>query len=114
MIKKVLSAAALLFLATGGACAGEAIKDKYKATVVIDRELPNVPGKSIRTVLVEYQPGGRSPAHTQVYRAGESFYEEPGAHHSISANASQTEVARLLAVFIVNTDERTLTKPDKK
>lgn len=139
MIKKIFPAAALLFLATGGACAGEAIKDKYKATVVFDRELPNVPVKSMRTVLVEYQPGGRSPAHThatsafiyatvlegsvrskvndgpeQVYRAGESFHEEPGAHHSISANASQTEVARLLAVFIVNTDERTLTKPDKK
>jgi quercetin dioxygenase-like cupin family protein len=89
--------------------------------------------------LVEYQPGGLSPAHThatsafiyatvlegsvrskvnddpeQVYRAGESFYEEPGAHHSISANASKTEVARLLAIFIVNTDEGTLTKPDKK
>ncbi len=139
MIKMVLSAAALLFLTTGGACAGEAIRDKYKATIVFDRELPNVPGKSIRTVLVEYQPGGSSPAHThatsafiyatvlegsvrskvndgpeQVYRAGESFYEEPGAQHSVSANASQTEVARLMAIFIVNTDERTLTKPDKK
>jgi quercetin dioxygenase-like cupin family protein len=139
MIKMVLSAAALLLLATGGACAGEAIRDKYKATVVFDRELPNVPGESIRTVLVEYQPGGSSPAHThatsafiyatvlegsvrskvnddpeQVYRVGESFYEEPGAHHSVSANASQTEVARLLAIFIVNTDERALTKPDRK
>jgi quercetin dioxygenase-like cupin family protein len=139
MIKKVLSAAALLLLAAGGACAGEATRDKYKAAVVFDRKLPNVPGKSIRTVLVEYQPGGSSPAHThatsafiyatvlegsvrskvnddpeQVYRVGESFYEEPGAHHSVSANASQTEVARLLAIFIVNTDERALTKPDRK
>ena len=30
---------------------------------VFDRELPNVPGKSIRAVLVEYGPGAGSPSH---------------------------------------------------
>ena len=33
-------------------------------TLVYDQELPNVPGKSIRGVLVEYGPGGFSAAHT--------------------------------------------------
>ena len=33
-------------------------------TLVYDQVLPNVPGKSIRGVLVEYEPGGFSPAHT--------------------------------------------------
>jgi quercetin dioxygenase-like cupin family protein len=33
-------------------------------TLVFDQTLPNVPGKSMKGVLVEYQPGGSSPAHT--------------------------------------------------
>ena len=39
---------------------------------------------------------------------GESFSEFPGDRHAVSANASDTEPARLLAVFIVNTDETVL------
>ncbi|MCA1681909.1 MAG: cupin domain-containing protein, partial [Actinobacteria bacterium] len=38
--------------------------DKSKVTLVFDRALPNVPGKSMKGALVEYQPGGSSPAHT--------------------------------------------------
>ena len=40
------------------------------------------------------------------YRAGESFSEMPGDRHSVSENASKTEPAKLLAVFVVDTDER--------
>jgi hypothetical protein len=32
-------------------------------TLVYQHELPNVPGKSIKGVLVEYGPGGYSPGH---------------------------------------------------
>lgn len=35
-----------------------------KVTLVYDHELPNVPGKSMRGVLVEYAPGGFSDGHT--------------------------------------------------
>lgn len=35
-----------------------------KVTLVYEHELPNVPGKSIRGVLVEYGPGGFSEGHT--------------------------------------------------
>jgi quercetin dioxygenase-like cupin family protein len=45
----------------------------------------------------------------RVYRAGESFYEAPGSRHPVSRNASKTRPARLLAVFIVDTDEKELT-----
>jgi quercetin dioxygenase-like cupin family protein len=97
-----------------------------------------VPGKSIKGVLVEYAPGGTSPAHThpkssfiyatilegairsqvndgpvKVYHAGESFSEFPGDHHAISENASKTEPARLLAVFVVDSDEKNLTNYEK-
>ena len=107
-------------------------------TLVYDHVLPNVPGKSIRGVLVEYGPSGSSPAHTHpnsafiyatvlegairsqvndgpvtTYRAGESFSEFPD-RHGVSENASTTESARLLAVFVVDTDETTLTTPYKK
>jgi hypothetical protein len=37
----------------------------------------------------------------------------PGDHHGVSENASDTEPARLLAVFVVDTDEKNLTTPDK-
>ena len=108
-----------------------------KVTVVFDHELPNVPGKSMRGVLVEYGPGGSNPSHThaksafiyatviegriksqindgdaKVYNTGENWIEVPGDHHRISANASETEPAKILAVFVVNTDETKLTIPD--
>jgi len=35
--------------------------EKAKVTLVFDRVLPNVPGKSMKGVLVEYQPGGSNP-----------------------------------------------------
>lgn len=34
-----------------------------KVTQIFDRALPNVPGKSLRAVLVEYGPGAASPSH---------------------------------------------------
>ena len=47
------------------------------------------------------------------YRAGENFSEFPGDHHGVSENASKTERARLLAVFVVDTDETNLTIYEK-
>jgi quercetin dioxygenase-like cupin family protein len=107
-----------------------------KVTLVYQHELPNVPGKSIKGVLVEYGPGGYSPAHTHpksafiyatvlegeilsqvndgpvtTYKAGQSFSELPGDRHGVSANASKTESAKLLAVFVLDTNETQLTIP---
>jgi quercetin dioxygenase-like cupin family protein len=50
---------------------------------------------------------------TQVYKAGESWSEPPGASHPTSRNASKTQPAKLLAVFVVDTDDKDLTTPDK-
>jgi quercetin dioxygenase-like cupin family protein len=113
--------------------------DKSKVALVYDHALPNVPGKSIKGVLVEYPPGGSNPAHThpdsafiyatvlegairskindgpvKVYHAGENWTEVPGDHHAVSANASDTQPARLLAVFVVDTDEKNLVTNDKE
>jgi quercetin dioxygenase-like cupin family protein len=128
-----------LIVATLGVRSGLAADKEAKVTLVYDHALPNVPGKSIKGVLVEYGPGGTSSAHThpksafiyatvlegaiqssvndgrvKTYRAGESFSEMPGDRHSVSANASKTEPAKLLAVFVVDTDEKELTTPYEK
>jgi quercetin dioxygenase-like cupin family protein len=102
------------------------------------RGIPNVPGKSLVALVVDYAPGGASPSHThaqsafifayvlsgdiesqvndepkRVYRARESLYETPGSVHKVSRNASKTEPAKLLAVFVVDTDDKVLTTPVK-
>jgi quercetin dioxygenase-like cupin family protein len=137
-MKRILSTFLLAAVSLTSA-AGESSKDaNVRATLVYQHELPNVPGKSIKGVLVEYGPGGQSPAHThapsafiyatvlegaivsrindapaKTYRAGESFSEMPGDRHLVSANASKTEPAKLLAVFVVDTKEQVLTAPIK-
>ena len=47
----------------------------------------------------------------KTYTAGESFSELPGDRHGVSANASQTNPAKLLAVFVVDINETQLTIP---
>ena len=48
------------------------------------------------------------------YKAGQSFSELPGGRHAVSANASETEPAKPLAVFVVDTSEKELTFPLEK
>ncbi|MNJ71506.1 hypothetical protein D3C77_680570 [compost metagenome] len=50
----------------------------------------------------------------KVYKAGENFVEEPGSYHAVSANASDTQPARLLAVFVLDSTEKELVTPAKK
>jgi quercetin dioxygenase-like cupin family protein len=100
------------------------------------QKLPNVPGKSLTAVVVSYAPGGKSAKHhhagsvfayvlsgtirsensatgpARVYSAGESFFEPPGSEHLVSENASATEPASLLAVFVAD-DGAQLTSFDK-
>ena len=135
MIRQFVCATILAVLCVFTASRGFA-DSAAKVTLVYDHVLPNVPGKSIRGVLVEYGPGGTSPAHlhpksafiyatvlegairsqvnggpVKVYHAGESFSEFPGDIHNVSENASTTELARLLAVFVVDTKDTVLTTP---
>ncbi|BCH28801.1 cupin [Mesorhizobium sp. L-8-10] len=141
MQRTILSATALLALIATGAVADDqkhaTAEQPFKnVKLVYDHPLPNVPGKSMRGVLVDYEPGSSSPAHlhpesafiyatvlegaikSQVndgpvttYRAGESWSEYPGDRHRVSQNASETEPARLLAVFVVDTDDTDLVLP---
>lgn len=112
---------------------GETVKPNFSHAI------PNIPGKSLTAVEVIYPAGAASAPHThapssfiyayvvegeiisqvegqpeRTYRAGESWYEDPGAHHVVSRNASKTKPAKLLAVFVVDTKETQLTTPDSK
>jgi len=51
---------------------------------------------------------GQGPERT--YAVGEMFYEQPGAVHEVSRNASQTEPAKLLAMIFAKKGA-TLTTP---
>jgi quercetin dioxygenase-like cupin family protein len=87
--------------------------------------LPNVPGKRVTIVRVFYGPGGFTRAHRhagsvtayitkgeirsqlgggpiETFKVGQSFFEPPGATHLVSANASNSEPAELIAVFVAD------------
>jgi quercetin dioxygenase-like cupin family protein len=132
--RSILAASAALVIAA----AMPAFADEMGPTVIpaFRQPITNIPGKSLIAVVVDYAPGGASPSHIhaksafilgyvlsgeiesqvndgprRIYRAGETFYETPGSRHSISRNASKTEPAKLLAVFVVDTDDKELTTP---
>ena len=109
-----------------------------KVTLVYQQPLPNIPGKSVKGVMVEYGPGGFSPPHrhaksaliyatvlegsvrcqlngesVKTFGVGENWTEKPGDHHGVSANASDTLPAKVLAVFVVDDADTELTIPDK-
>ena len=135
MIRTRTIAAALALTATafftGFATAhstGEDVKQVFSTA------LPNVPGKALSAVVVNYAPGAKSGAHhhsgsvfafilsgavrsevapggpAKVYKAGEFFFEKPGDSHLVSENASATEPASLLAVFVAD-EGAVLTEP---
>jgi quercetin dioxygenase-like cupin family protein len=140
MIKTIITTVAVAAMMSGAALAHDTAAGKAsKVSVVYEHELPNVPGKSIKGILVEYGPGGFSEAHThptsafiyatvlegsirsqvndgpvKVYKAGESFSELPGDRHGVSENGSKTKRAKLLAVFVVDTNQKELTFPITK
>lgn len=98
--------------------------------------LPNVPGKSITTVTVDFPPGAYTPAHRhpgsvtafvirgavrsqlaggppQLYGPGTTWFEPPGALHLFAENASATEPALILAVFVADDNCGPLVIPER-
>ena len=133
---RVLCALLTATLPFGSVFADAPASKNAKVTLVYQHALPNVPGKSMKGVLVEYGPGGYSPGRTHAksafiyatvlegairsqvndgpvttHKAGQNFSELPGDRHGVSANASETKPAKLLAVFVVDTIETELTIP---
>ena len=60
-MKRILCSLLIATLAFGSVLADAPKSKNANVTLVYQHELPNVPGKSIKGVLVEYGPGGQSP-----------------------------------------------------
>jgi quercetin dioxygenase-like cupin family protein len=107
------------------------------AKPVFQHDLPEVAlkGWSVTAVEVTYQPGESSTAHRhpgitiayvlegeirskvgdqpeKTYSAGQMFIETPGELHAVSANASTTRPAKLLALLLAEKG-KPLTTPEK-
>jgi quercetin dioxygenase-like cupin family protein len=111
------------------AAALSAPRQKDRARIVLSEPLPKLDGEHLKAVLVEvrYGPGEASFPHTHpcavigyvvegalrtqvkgepemIYKAGESFYEAPDGVHLVSANASSTQPAKLIAYLVCDRD----------
>jgi quercetin dioxygenase-like cupin family protein len=96
-----------------------------KVELIGSYPLPNVAGKRVTIVRVTYGPGGFSRPHRhagsvtayitrgeirsqlgggplETFAVGQTFFEPPGSTHLVSANASNTEPAELIAVFVAD------------
>ncbi len=96
-----------------------------KVEVISSHALTDIPGKRVTVVRVTYGPGGFTPPHrhggsvtayitkgqirsqlndgpVEIFEVGQSFFEPLGTIHRISANASNTEWAELIAVFVAD------------
>ena len=135
-IRTIAAVAGAAFAITGAAAAHSA--QPVTVAPKFNQVISNIPGKSLVVVKVDFAPGAASPSHThaksafiyayvlsgeieskvndgetRVYKAGESWSEPPNARHQISRNASKTKPAKLLAVFVVDSDDKPLTTPAK-
>jgi quercetin dioxygenase-like cupin family protein len=132
----IVAASAAVAIATAAPASAHEVGDKV--TPNFEQAIPNIPGKSLVALVVDYPPGGSSAPHThatsafvyayvisgqiesmvndgkaRIYKAGESWSEPPGSSHPVSRNVSRTRPAKLLAVFVADTDEKQLTAPVK-
>ncbi len=98
---------------------------KERARIVLSQSLSKMDGNHLKVVLVEvhYGPGEASSPHShpcavlgyvaegavrsqvkgepvRTYEAGESFFEDPNGVHLVSANASSTKPATLVAYML--------------
>lgn len=110
--------------------------DRSSRREIIRQRLPGEPARDLTLVEVSYPPSTGSPPHLhlhgvmafvvagsiasqvgdapeETYRAGEVWWEPPGAEHRVSRNVSATDQATLLAIYIApaNASEADLMKP---
>jgi quercetin dioxygenase-like cupin family protein len=94
-----------------------------KVAQVMSKDLPNIPGKEVVMLQVEYPPGSADPVHRHNANAfvyvlegsivmqvkggqevtltpGQTFYEGPDDIHTVGRNASKTKPAKFV-VFLV-------------
>jgi quercetin dioxygenase-like cupin family protein len=131
-------------VATAAACAAAAQRASHEApaaatvskspsetlSLLFQRKLPNVQGKTFTSAVVDFPPAGRAAPHrhgkafvyayvlkgtvaskidggpVRTYNQGENWVEQPGAHHVLTENTSRSRRAKLLVIFISNTGDK--------
>ncbi len=108
---------------------------RAQAKTVFTGKLPALDGQHLTATVLEvtHPPAGSSTAHQhpcpvigyvlegavrmqvkgqeeKVYRPGDTFFESPGDVHAVSANVSQDQRSRFLAIFVCDR-ETPLTVP---
>jgi quercetin dioxygenase-like cupin family protein len=116
---------AILFMSAAGIHSLGQQTSHPSARVALSHALPALNGEKLAVNVVEvtYGPGEASPSHSHpcpviayvaqgeirsqvegqpeaVYQAGDTFYEAPNGVHAVSANASRTKPAKLVAFFV--------------
>lgn len=104
-----------------------AAPSRAREQVISCEKLPHVPGKSITTTLVDFPPGIVVPRHRHAgsvtayvlkgtlnsqldsnpmgtFGPGGSWFEPPGTLHTYVGNPSATEPARIMAIFVADSD----------
>src|SRR5579864_1451076 len=107
---------------------GPLIAQDAKVTSLMLKPLPDIPGKELLMITVEYPPGSHDPvhrhnAHAFVYvlegsivmgvrggksvtlTPGQTFYEGPDDIHTVGRNASLTQPAKFLVFLLKSSDE---------
>lgn len=118
---------------TGGA--GASIRPATVVSPLSCVPLPDVPGRNMTTALVQFSPGAYSGPHrhpgsvsayvvsgsirsqmagsaANTFKAGEAWFEPPRALHLFAENASASEPATLLAIFVADEDCGPLVIPE--
>jgi quercetin dioxygenase-like cupin family protein len=129
----ILRSAVLAAALASGAVSAPAADTAAEVAPQFTHALPDLSGKVMKVVTVSYAPGAASDPHRhgqafvyayvlsghvrtqiegepeKVVGPGESWFEPPGAHHMISGNASKTEPAKFLVVFIAGDKDELVT-----
>ena len=137
---RALSCVAALIVMLGATAAAPARAQQQvpatKVTSLLKQMLADFPGREVVVVTLDIPPGGGSPPHRHpghhifgyvlegtykirldqgpeiILTKGQTFYEAPGQLHAVSANASQTEPAKVIA-FIVAESGKPITVPER-
>ena len=108
-----------------------------EVTALLKQVLADVSGREVMMITLDIPPGGGSEPHRhpghhvfgyvlegsyklkldqgdeKILTKGQTFYEAPGQLHAVSANASATEPAKVLAVIVAESG-KPVTVPEKQ